>query len=68
MTKETKAGLTVNLNTAMAQTIENLQWLEARKSPEAMLSKQTAIQTVVLVVIAQVLLETVEESKIVLAH
>jgi hypothetical protein len=68
MTKETKAGLAANLNTAMAQTLDNLQWLEVRKSPEAMLSKQTAIQTIVLVVIAQVLLETTEESNIILSH
>lgn len=65
LTEENKRGISSNIQTAMMATLQCLEWCEKKKSPEAALTRQTAVQTIVLIAIAQMLLETVEVSKII---
>lgn len=68
LSKEAKMGISNNLGTALNATLGCLQWCEKKTSPEAALTKQTAVLTIALISIGQILLETAEESRVILPH
>lgn len=65
---QTKAGISGNIDLALRQTIEIMQKVDphnTKSNSTDLLTKQTAVQTVVLAAIAQLLLANIEETRIV---
>lgn len=68
---QAKAGISGNIDLALRQTIEIMQKVDphnTKSSSTDLLVKQTAVQTVVLAAIAQLLLANIEETVIVSPH
>lgn len=68
---QTKAGIAGNIDLALRQTIEIMQKIDphnTKSNATDLLTKQTAVQTVVLAAIAQLLLANMEETMIVSPH
>lgn len=71
ISSQTKAGISGNIELALRQTVEIMQKVDphnTKSNSTDLLTKQTAVQTVVLAAIAQLLLAQIEETVILSPH